>query len=181
MSRKRTLPKEHKFETGCAVIIAVYSLVFALAAYATEWWWLLIALVPSVIILLYVSYGVLLRAWALLKWSRTPIHGILIYSNSPNWQEYVEREWLPRLRDRVIILNWSQRKNWTHSLAIRLFRYYLEGSTNAIDYNPAVLLLRGLKHPYLYRYFYAFRDAKHGRTNALTTLEAQMFEDFGVA
>ena len=180
MSRKPTPPREHTFETGCAVILIVYSLLLALGAYATEWWPLLVGLMPAALVVLYVLYGFLLRVLALLRWSRTPVRGILIYSNSPKWQEYIEREWLPRFGDRVIVLNWSERKKWTRSLAVCLFRYHLEGSSNAIDYNPSVILLRGCRYPYLYRYFYAFRNVKHGDDSALKKLEGQMFEDFGV-
>lgn len=178
MSRKPTPPREHKFETGCAAILIVYSLFFAIGAYATEWWWLLIALVPTALVVLYVLYGILLRVFAWLRWSGTPVRGILIYSNSPKWQEYIEREWLPRLGDRVIVLNWSERKKWTRSLAVLLFRHHIDASSYAINYNPSVILLRGCRYPYLYRYFYAFRNVKHGDDQALKKLEGQMFEDF---
>ena len=180
MSRKPTPPREHKVETGCAVIVIVYSLFFAVVVYVTEWRWPLIALVPTVLVVLHVVYGILLRMLAWLRWSRTPVRGVLIYSNSPKWQACIEREWLPRLGEYVIVLNWSERKQWRRSLAVRLFRYHLEGSSLAIDYNPAVILLRGCKYPYLYRYFYAFRDAKHGDDRALKKFENQMFDDFGV-
>ena len=46
------------------------------------------------------------------------------------------------------------------------------------NFNPALILLRGLRHPYVYRYYYAFRDAKHGNMEALRRLETHMFAQF---
>src|SRR5919112_1517073 len=46
---------------------------------------------------------------------------LIVYSNSPHWQRYVEEEWLPHWRDRAVILNWSDRARWTHSPEVDLF------------------------------------------------------------
>jgi len=34
---------------------------------------------------------------------------VLVYSNSPNWQHYVEQTWLPKWERRAVVLNWSIR------------------------------------------------------------------------
>jgi hypothetical protein len=31
---------------------------------------------------------------------------LLVYSNSPNWQQHVEEQWLPKWRQRAVVLNW---------------------------------------------------------------------------
>src|SRR3989442_15303134 len=34
---------------------------------------------------------------------------LFVYSRRPVWQDYVERNWLPRLPDHAMVLNWSDR------------------------------------------------------------------------
>ncbi|MHC4676413.1 MAG: hypothetical protein ACYTBZ_28325, partial [Planctomycetota bacterium] len=46
------------------------------------------------------------------KWASQGKRILLVYSESPNWQTYIEENWLPRLQDHVVILNWSDRKEW---------------------------------------------------------------------
>jgi hypothetical protein len=49
--------------------------------------------------------------------------GILVYSNSPNWQAYIEQNWLPHISDRMAVLNWSERSRWaSDALEVQLFR-----------------------------------------------------------
>ena len=48
------------------------------------------------------------------------------------------------------------------------------------NYNPAVLVFRGLRRPAVYRFYYAFQQAKHGRTQYLDALEAELFRELGV-
>ena len=35
---------------------------------------------------------------------------LLVYSDSPIWHEYIEKEIFSRLEDRAVVLNWSERK-----------------------------------------------------------------------
>jgi hypothetical protein len=117
------------------------------------------------------------------RWRGTRVRGILVYSDSPNWRDYVEKNWIPELKDRVVVLNWSERKSWPRSLPVRLFNFFcLENWFIVVgpgtNFNPALVLLRGLRHPFVYRYYYAFRDAKHGNMEALRKLETHMFAQF---
>jgi hypothetical protein len=56
----------------------------------------------------------LLGRWLRARWEAT--HGkfgrrvLLVYSSSPNWQEYVEEDLLRRLDPHVVTLNWSDRQ-----------------------------------------------------------------------
>lgn len=51
---------------------------------------------------------------------------LFVYSASPNWQAYIEDRWLPLLRDRGAILNWSERQEWPmrHPIEAAVFRAY---------------------------------------------------------
>ena len=109
-------------------------------------------------------------------WRLSGIRGVLVYSNSPHWKTYIEERWLPKVGDRMIVLNWSQRKQWRFSLASEMHGHYCGQNQN---YNPAAVIPRGLRHPLVFRFFYAFRDAKHGNREALEWLEKRLFAELG--
>lgn len=75
-----------------------------------------------------------------------------------------------------MILNWSQRKEWRFSLPLWIVRRFGLADDN-YNFNPMAILFRGLRYPFVYRYFYAFRDAKHGNMEALHRLEEHMFTE----
>jgi hypothetical protein len=119
-------------------------------------------------------YGVLLLLAAWWRWRGSPIRGILVTSDSPHWQKYIEEQWLPRLGEHVVILNWSERGSWRNRLEVRIFRRFGIGDDN-FNFNPLMIYFRGLGYPLIYRYYFAFRDAKHGNREALERLEGHMF------
>ena len=126
--------------------------------------------------------------------------GILVYSNSPNWQRYIEQHWLPALGDTLIVLNWSERATWSreHPFEERVFRRFAgdrEFNPLAIVFKPRprfarlVAWLRGARdrdivamlapNPQdteVVRFFQAFRDFKHGKDELLRNNERRMFD-----
>lgn len=101
------------------------------------------------------------------------IRCLVIHSDSPTWQDHIRDTWMPRLGGRATSLNWSERNRWPNSLEVRLFRSFIEGRLN---FNPAVLVFRGLRRPLVFRFYYAFQQAKYGRAQYLEALEAQVFQ-----
>jgi hypothetical protein len=99
---------------------------------------------------------------------------LIVYSNSPHWQAYVEREWLPRWRDRAVVLNWSERKQWPRSTpAVLLFRAF----TGYQAFNPVAMVVpRWWGGPTVVPFWQAFRDLKHGNSLALRHAEGQLEE-----
>jgi hypothetical protein len=125
--------------------------------------------------------------------------GILVYSNSPNWQEYIEANWLPRLAGRLVLLNWSERSTWDelHPLEAALAR-----KLGDRDFNPAAIILTsesgasvfsrwwralrtldvvGILVPAapskeIIRFFRPFRDHKHGKHHTLRAAEKRMWK-----
>jgi len=57
---------------------------------------------------------------------------LFVYSRSPVWQDYVERNWLPRLADHAMVLNWSDRASWKGrwSFAVWVFRHWALATTS---------------------------------------------------
>jgi hypothetical protein len=125
--------------------------------------------------------------------------GILVYSNSPNWGQYIEQNWLPRIGSRFVLLNWSERARWAveRPFEARVFRTF-GGDRN---FNPLAIIflervpgatvrawlssirkrdLLGVLAPdrhntAVIRFFQAFRDFKHGKDQLLRTKEAELF------
>jgi hypothetical protein len=94
---------------------------------------------------------------------------LLVYSESPHWQAYIEREWLPRLGHRAVVLNWSRRRQWSRLrpevLLFRLFPSWRE-------FNPvAIVVPRWWGGPTVIPFWRAFKDAKHGNDRALRDAE----------
>ena len=161
---------------GCAWAIAGYA-AFCLWKYSHSRWlgWVLLA-APALIIttmaLIRAAYGIALLAVARFILEPRGVRCLLVHSYSPIWEPHITATWLPRLGRMAAPLNWSERASWNRSLEVMLFRHFCMGRVN---FNPVVLVFRGLRRPLVFRFFYAFHEAKHGRTEYLAMLEGQMF------
>jgi hypothetical protein len=143
----------------------------------------MLALLPAFIVVLgalaiaaapfYLAYSLLLRLILEVRWGRKGRRVLLVYSRSPHWQEYVETNWIPRLGDHAVILNWSDRSTWSRrSFAVWVFRHWAP----ALDYNPMAIIFPPFRRAQRIGFFYAFRDAKHGDPAKLRTAESKLFE-----
>jgi hypothetical protein len=162
---------------GCLGSLAV-CLAACLALFARTSW-------PSAIILgglaglglagivAWYLYGIILLAIVRLRWTRRGVRCLVVYSESSAWHEHIRTGWLPRIGDAAVVLNLSDRGTWESVLSLRLFRRFCGNWRN---FNPAVVVFRGLRQPFVFRFFYAFQQVKAGRRQYLETLESQMFE-----
>ena len=167
---------------GCAGALLGYSALCLLVFRATRsWWWVALA-VPALL-----GLGVMVTQWIrgllLLAASRRFLESrgvrcLVIHSDSPVWDEYIRSRWLPRIGPRAVTLNWSDRSTWGASLEVRLFNHFVKPSEG--NFNPAVVVLRGFQQPHVFRFFFAFQQAKHGRRHYLETLEADLFKELDV-
>lgn len=114
----------------------------------------------------------------LATWAPVGKRILLVYSNSPHWQNYIEDRWLPRLRDRVVILNWSERRQWaTHQpVEAAIFRGY----AGLREFNPLAIVFPQGGETQVIRFWRAFRDFKHGKADALSAAERALFAAAGV-
>ena len=140
-----------------------------------------------------------LRREFVRRWGRDGKRGLLVYSNSPNWQRYIETNWLPRLRGRFVILNWSERAAWNkdHPFEALLFRRFAGDR----EFNPlAIIFLEQRRHATfrawlqairrldpigmlapsapsvkVIRFWQPFRDFKHANDRALRAAEGELF------
>lgn len=133
---------------------------------------LAIALAPILIIaiFLYLLWGLFLYSVIWLTWTRRRV--LFVYSNSPIWKEYMEREILPYIQDRAVILNWSERKRWKPSLAVLAFRYF-GGDRN---FNPIGMVFRPFRFVKIYRFFEAFKEFKHGDAQKVERISKEFLD-----
>jgi hypothetical protein len=139
---------------------------------------LLLLLVLAPYILIYGSYyllwGSILRLAIWLTWSGRDV--LLVYSDSPTWKDYMEREIIPPIHDRAVILNWSDRQNWKSSVAVLAFMHFM----NDRNFNPAALVFRPWHSVKRFRFYKAFKDFKHGSPAELERVSRELFDTLGI-
>ena len=135
----------------------------------------LLVLLPIVLLAL-AAYGIaalLLHLALWLVWVPSGRRVVFVYSNSPVWQQYIEENILPRLPRRSVVLNWSERRQWSRwTLGYWVFRFF--GGRR--EFNPLAVVVRPLRWTRVFRFWKAFRDFKHGRRESLTRMENEFFE-----
>jgi len=134
-------------------------------------------LIGAVLLLLFLpfywGYRVLVRIAVEVVWGARGRRVLLVYSQSPIWQEYVESKWLPILRDHAIVLDWSERSQWK---ARKSFATWVFGVWKPSDnFNPMVILIPRFAPIRRIGFYYAFRDWKHGKQAALQLAESELF------
>jgi hypothetical protein len=143
----------------------------------------LIALLAALAASIYV-WGLCSGWWALRRfraaWRAKGKDLLLVYSNSPHWQQYVEQVWLPRWGHRAVVLNWSERAKWKRPFPpeVTLFRAF--GGRE--EFNPLAIVVPSKGgHPKIVRFWLAFRDYKHGKDRLLREAEAELERYLGEA
>lgn len=119
-------------------------------------------------------WGRWLQARYRAKWSRHGKPILFVYSNSPNWQRYIEEHWLPQLQVHAVVLNWSERKAWARQrlFEARVFHYF----AGSEEFNPIVIYFPRYGPMRTVRFWQAFRDFKHGKEQRLKEAEKELFE-----
>jgi len=151
---------------------------------------LIIPFIP-VILTLAGIYWIIRTTWLILlvrlTWYPQQKYMLFVYSNSPNWKEYLESNILPRISTHAVVINWSDRSNWDWSgipLELKVFkhwsgvsRYFLEGKWkwDGEAYNPIAITFLPWWRPRVFRFWQAFKDFKHGKDRNLKKLEAKLF------
>jgi hypothetical protein len=142
-------------------------------------WWTIPILVAVIVIVAASVYLVdRWRKWRSVRrfravWGVQGKDLLLVYSNSPHWQRYVEETWLPRWGHRAVVLNWSERSKWERPARaeVALFRAF----AGAREFNPLgiVVPVTG-RQVHIVRFWQAFRDYKHGKLRLLQAVEADL-------
>lgn len=145
-----------------------------------KWWQ-----VPLIILIVLLALPVMLIAGAVqllfslilhvaiwILWCARGRDVLFVTSDSPVWGAYVTEKLLPRLGERAVILNWSERKKWSFSLA-RIAFYHFGGQR---EFNPLAVVFRPFRRPQVFRFWRPFRDWKHGNRGALQEVEREFLQ-----
>jgi hypothetical protein len=119
----------------------------------------------------YLAIRLALHFLILLTWLPKGKDVLLVYSQSPIWHDYMTMQILPLVKDRAIVLDWSERKKWRkYSLPVLAFRL-LGGHRN---FNPLVIHFRPFRRAKLFRFWPAFKDWKHGKAETVDQLRCDL-------
>jgi hypothetical protein len=122
-------------------------------------------------IALFLLYTAALYLLVWLVWLPRGKDVLLVYSDSPIWHEYMTTQILPLLRERAVVLNWSERRKWQWwSLAAAAFHHFGGGR----DFNPLVVLFRPFHLARVFRFWSPFKDWKSGHTEPLESLRKEL-------
>jgi hypothetical protein len=181
--RQKALPQPlgKPVRLGClaslAVCVVACSAIFAGTRWAGALLFAGVAAFMMAGLAAWYLYGLILLAIVWRRWTPRGVRCLLVYSDSPVWRDHIKTGWLSRIGDVALVLNWGERASWRSDLRVRVFRRFCGEWRN---FNPAVVVFRGLREPYVFRFFYAFQEVKANRRQYLETLEAQMFEALGL-
>jgi hypothetical protein len=94
---------------------------------------------------------------------------LIVLTDSPHWQPYIEEHWLPRWGERAVVFNRS--RPWISSQPEARLWNALKGVR---EHTPLVVVVRPGKAPRVIRFFMAFRDFKHGKEGLLRAREKEL-------
>jgi hypothetical protein len=133
---------------------------------------LLIVLLPLIVVVMTVwcvaAISVLVAVWT--TWCPRGRYALVVYSNSPIWQQYFDEQVLPAIGNRSVVLNWSDRKRWKISLSVASFRMFAGDH----DFNPMVIVFPPFRWPRRFRFYEAFRTFKHGRHESVERIRTDL-------
>ena len=155
------------------VRLAILAVIVALAVFAGRF---MMALLGAVVgaalasaILAAVRGSRAVRAFR-RTWGAQGKDLLIVYSNSPHWQRYIEEEWLPHWRDRAVVLNWTERAKWAAGPEVELFRTVVGRK----EHNPVAIVVPQTGAIKVLRFWRAFREMAQGKEQTFRTIEAQL-------
>lgn len=109
-------------------------------------------------------------------WKGKGARGIVIYSDSPVWKEYIENRWLAAAGDQLEAVNISRHHHWRPSLAGLLFEAHVAARKRPSL--PAALILS--ERPILLDFHGSFLDHEAGDDEQLKKGEQRLARELGV-
>lgn len=156
-------------------IIAVYFLMF-LEDHG-KFIYIPLAVIISLIIIGIISSIVsdkLLISKFKKKWFPQNKVALLVYSDSPNWKEYIDKNWIPKIGNRVTTLNWSESNQPGKEKSLES-KIHLRFSPPK-GYVPMIIFFNKKGPPQVISFHKAFLNFKHEKDYLLKKKEKQLFE-----
>jgi hypothetical protein len=104
---------------------------------------------------------------------------LLVYSDSPIWQDYIRQNVLPKIEHRAFLLNWSERHHWLakRSLPALVFKHFI--GTHR-EFNPSAIVFRPFHLHRTFRFWKPFQDWKRGNPATLQKIENEFYSYLGI-
>ncbi len=138
---------------------------------------LLLVLLPIILplvliaLVLYFPHRLTLYMLVWVLWLSKGQDVLVVYSDSPIWHEYMATQILPLVQERAIVLNWSERSQWSRwSLHVHVFHYF--GGDR--EFNPLVVLFRPFHRARTFRFWSPFKDWKRGDREPVERLREEL-------
>jgi len=97
---------------------------------------------------------------------------LFVYSDRPLWKNYIETHILPRIQNRALIVNLSERKRSRLASMYNVFRQLGVHDESL----PHALVFRPFRRTRVFRFWKPFRHLKAGRAETLQHIEAEFFD-----
>jgi hypothetical protein len=120
-----------------------------------------------VALLLFTLHRLVLYLLVWMLWVPNGKNTLLVYSDSPVWHDYMTEQVLPLVKDRAIILNWSERSTWRHWRLTQQVFYSFGGRR---EFNPMVIIFRPFRRAEVFRFWSAFKEWKQGHAGQVEEL-----------
>ena len=126
--------------------------------------------VPVLFLQLLYTAALYTAAW--LAWCTRGRDVLVVYSESPIWRDRIERELLPKLEGRAVVLNWSERRHWLERLRLSslVFRHF--GGSR--EFNPLAVVFQPFRLARTFRFWRPYKDFKHGKAESVERMEQEL-------
>jgi hypothetical protein len=130
-------------------------------------------ILPLIIValLLFVLHRLVLYLLVWMLWVPKGKDTLFVYSDSPIWHDYMTQQVLPLVKNRAIILNWSERSKWRKWRLTQQVFYSFGGRR---EFNPMVIIFRPIRRAKVFRFWSAFKDWKHGHAENVEGLRNRL-------
>lgn len=122
-------------------------------------------------LILFVLNRIVVYLLVWLWWLPNSKDVLFVSSDSTIWKEYMETQILPLVRDRAMVLNWSERGKWSKwSFPVHVFRTFGRNR----DHTPLVVIFFPFRRARVIRFLPAFKDFKQGHTENVDQLRREL-------
>ncbi len=118
-------------------------------------------------------HGLLLQYEFRKKYCSKGKYILFVYSESPNWQEYIETNIFPVLEEKTVFLNWSKREEWRKRKPLEAKILLHWGGDTA--FNPMAIIFSQKWRIETVRFYQAFKNYKHGKDKLLKKKEEELY------
>jgi hypothetical protein len=126
----------------------------------------------AVAFMFWLGAAIVLQLVVWIVWCSRRRYALVVYSNSPIWQEYFEQHILPAVGNRGVVLNWSERKQWSYSLPVALFRLFAGGR----EFNPVAIVFHPFAWPHRFRFYGPFQAFKQGHPQEVEEMRRDLLK-----